>query len=254
MVRKGVVSGGAPSRWMGESVAGTSPSFWQQRARRRWRSRITVVGGGDRDPRWASTKSGVSKPRWVLWAQKTLPQRSKFKKLSGAQRRVVSQCVPNPDAIKAEAVAEVQRLQKALDALGGLGGPEVDAIKRVLKKAQEVARERPVAELVKECKEFIERSTERITKLKTELETETAVLEDSRARLTRLAAQAAPVGDRVVAQGARVLATKVNQRDPFPRSCGGVVHPRQGHGVGTGHQMSVPFNPCQITIRGSRSG
>ena len=39
----------------------------------------------------------------------------------------------NPDIVKAEAVAKVERLQKALDALGGLGGPEVDAIKRALK-------------------------------------------------------------------------------------------------------------------------
>ena len=63
----------------------------------------------------------------------------------------VSQPVrPNPDTIQAEAVAKVQRLQRALDALGDLGGPEVEAIKKALKKAQEVARERPIAELVKE--------------------------------------------------------------------------------------------------------
>ena len=63
-----------------------------------------------------------------------------------------------PDIVKAEAVAKVERLQKALDALGGLGGPEVDAIKRALKKAQEVARERPIAELIKECKELVHRA------------------------------------------------------------------------------------------------
>ena len=52
----------------------------------------------------------------------------------------VSQPVrPNPDTIQAEAVAKVERLQRALDAMGDLGGPEVDAIKRALKKAQEVA-------------------------------------------------------------------------------------------------------------------
>ena len=51
----------------------------------------------------------------------------------------------------------MERLQKALDALGSLGGP--DAIKRFLKKAQEAARERPVAELVKVCREFIDQST-----------------------------------------------------------------------------------------------
>ena len=107
----------------------------------------------------------------------------------------------NPDIVKIEAVAKVERLQKALDALGGLGGQEVDAIKRALKKGQEVARERPIAELMKECKEFIDRSTKRISKLQTDLETETGLLEDSRARLTRLEAQAAPVGDPVVVEG-----------------------------------------------------
>ena len=43
----------------------------------------------------------------------------------------------DPDTRKAEACAEVERLQKALDALGTLGGPEVEAIKKSLKKAQE---------------------------------------------------------------------------------------------------------------------
>ena len=57
------------------------------------------------------------------------------------------------------------------------------------------------------------RSTKRISKLKSDLETETGPLEDSRARLTRLEAQAAPVGDPVVAEGAQVLTLQqmVNQ-------------------------------------------
>ena len=46
----------------------------------------------------------------------------------------------DPDSRKAEAVAKVDRLQKALDALGSLQGPEVDAIKKALVKAQDVAR------------------------------------------------------------------------------------------------------------------
>ena len=46
----------------------------------------------------------------------------------------------DPDTKMSEAHAKVERLQKALDAFGNLGGPDVDAIKRSLKKAQEVAR------------------------------------------------------------------------------------------------------------------
>ena len=110
----------------------------------------------------------------------------------------------NPDTVKAEAAAKVERLQKALDASGALGGREVDAFKKALKKAQEVARERPVAELVKECTDFIERSTKRISKLKTELEAETGLLEDSRARLTRLEAQSAPAPVQPPDWGAQV--------------------------------------------------
>ena len=110
----------------------------------------------------------------------------------------------DPDTRKAEAVAKVDRLQKALDALGSLEGPEVDANKKALVKAQDVATERPVSELFKECKEFMERSTRRIAKLKSELEAETGLLEQSRARLARKVQQAAPVRDSVVGDGPQV--------------------------------------------------
>ena len=121
----------------------------------------------------------------------------------------------DPDTKMAEAHAKVERLQKALDALGNLGGPEVDAIKRSLKKAQEAARERPVGVLVKECKEFIDRSTKRITKLKAELDAETVLLQESRARLSRLEAQEVATPPTLVdtGRGAQVvnLQQMVNQ-------------------------------------------
>ena len=90
-----------------------------------------------------------------------------------------------------------ETLQKALDALGTLGGPEVDAIKKSLKKAQEAARERPIPELVKECKEFMDRSTKKISKLQAELDAEAVLLQESCARLARLEAQqpATPAGN-----------------------------------------------------------
>ena len=159
-----------------------------------------MVGGGT-SHREFRTKSEVSKPLWQI--QEAL-----------RRAKEVSQPVrPNPDTIQAEAVAKVERLQRALDALGDLGGPEVDAIKKALKKAQEVARERPIAEQVKECKDFIERSTRRVNKLKAELESETRLLEEGRARLARLVAQqATPVGERVVGCGhSSILQQMVNQ-------------------------------------------
>ena len=121
----------------------------------------------------------------------------------------------DPDTRKAEACAKVERLHKALDALGTLGGPEVEAIKKSLKKAQEAARERPIPELVKECKEFMERSTERISKLQAELDAETVLLQESRARLASLESQqaATPATPGDTARGAQVvnLQQMVNQ-------------------------------------------
>ena len=80
-------------------------------------------------------------------------------------------------------------------------------------KAQKVARERPIAELVKECKDFIERSTRRVNKLKAELESETGLLEEGRVRLARLIAQqATPVAEPVAGCGpSSTLQQMVNQ-------------------------------------------
>ena len=112
----------------------------------------------------------------------------------------------DPDTKKAEACAKAERLQKTLDALGTLGGREIEAIKKSLKKAQEAAQERPIPELVKECKEFMDRSTKRISKLQAELDAETVLLQESRARLARLESQqAAPATPGDTARGAQVV-------------------------------------------------
>ena len=73
-------------------------------------------------------------------------------------------------------------------------------------------RESHCQELVKECN-FIERSTKRNSNLKTELETETELLEDSPRSVGEVWKHAAAVGDPVVAEGARVLTLQqmVNQ-------------------------------------------
>ena len=173
-----------------------SSGLWRRRFPRRWSPRFIVVGGG------TSHREMRRKIRSLEAALSVGPEKNAAKvQIQEALRRAkeVSQPVrPNPDTIQAEAVAKVERLQRALDALGDLGGPEVDAIKKALKKAQEVARERPIAELVKECKDFIERSTRRVNRLKAELESETGLLEEGRVRLARLDAQhAMPVGEKV---------------------------------------------------------
>ena len=122
---QGVECHGAPIRRMGD--------FWQRRFRRRWSTRI-IVEEGDTSHRGRRTKSKVSNPHCGLGTG----IECRKEQIQEALRRAKegSQPVrPNPDTIQAEAVAKVARLQRALDAFGGLGGPEVDAIKKALKKA-----------------------------------------------------------------------------------------------------------------------
>ena len=170
MVRQGWFSHGAPSRWMCEGVARTSPPPPSQQ----WPMASKNTMGGDRETQsWAVVSETSGGTRQSQEPRSRIGCFGSRRQLREEQIQEVHRCAKegrqavrvNPDIVKAEAVAKVERLQKALDALGGLGGPEVDAIKRALKKAQEVARGRPIAELIKE---FIDRSTKRISKSKTE--------------------------------------------------------------------------------------
>ena len=76
------------------------------------------------------------------------------------------------------------------------------ASRKLSRRLRRLHENDPIAELVKECKDFIERSTRRVNKLKAELESETGLLEDGRVRLARLnAQQATPVGEPVAGCG-----------------------------------------------------
>ena len=97
----------------------------------------------------------------------------------------------SPDTIMVEARLKVPKLEKALEALDGTSGAEVEAIKRALVIAKSADQEKPIVELVAECKSFIERSEKRLAKLEAERVAENAMLEEGRARLARLEAQAA---------------------------------------------------------------
>ena len=70
-------------------------------------------------------------------------------------------------------------------------------------------------------------------------------------RLTRLEAQAAPVGDPVVAEGAQVLTLQqmVNQLKGERYSLSQELRRRRDLGAGKVLQMSVSFPPSQITCR-----
>ena len=68
---------------------------------------------------------------------------------------------------------------------------EVDAIKKALVKAKAAAHEKPLTEMIADCKGFIDRAEKRLEKLEAERASEAALLEEGRARLARLEAQAA---------------------------------------------------------------
>ena len=68
-----------------------------------------------------------------------------------------------PDARVAEARVKVSKLEKALNALEGTSGAEVEAIKKALVKA--AAHEKPLTELIVDCKGFIDRAEKRLVKL-----------------------------------------------------------------------------------------
>ena len=108
----------------------------------------------------------------------------------------VSQSVrPNPDSIQVETAVKVTRLQRASGAFD-VFGPEVDAIKKALKKASR-GRTRTTRRRICQRVQGFHRA-------KAELQSETGLLKAGRARLSRLEAQqAASVGEPVAGSGTR---------------------------------------------------
>ena len=112
---QGVECDGDPVRWMGESFARASSSpqssgLWRRRVPRRQIPRFIVVGGGT-SHRGIRTKSEVEAALSALGPEEIQEALRRAKEVSQPVR-------PNPDIIQAEAVAKVERLQRALDALG----------------------------------------------------------------------------------------------------------------------------------------
>ena len=102
----------------------------------------------------------------------------------------------SPEAAKTAARLKVDRLEKAVEALGDYDGPELAGLKQALKKARELAQELPIDVQITQCKEFIERSEKRLAKMEAERIAEKKLLEEGRARLARLEqAFSVPVGN-----------------------------------------------------------
>ena len=65
----------------------------------------------------------------------------------------------------------------------------MDFLKKALSKAHEAARERPLEVQIKECREFISHSEQRLARLEADRQAELALLTEGRSRLSRLESQ-----------------------------------------------------------------
>ena len=120
-------------------------------------------------------------------------QRAKAEVQKPSTQQRISQ---TPDSVVAVPREKVAKLVKVMEVLQGSTGAEVDAIRIALDRARVAAQEKPLTEQIADCKGFVERAQRRLIKLEAERDAENALLEEGRARLARLEAQAAA---RVVA-------------------------------------------------------
>ena len=89
----------------------------------------------------------------------------------------------NPDIAREMAHTKVSRLEKALEAMGDLQGPVVEALKVDLEKAKAASKKTSVEVEIDECRKFISRAERRIRELNTEREKEQVSLVDAQERL-----------------------------------------------------------------------
>ena len=164
-------------------------------------------GGSNNQPgRWRNSSwADSSKVRSFEIALNSLsPEESGARvELQAALRRAkevtqkpVQRFSTTPDVRAAEARVKVAKLGKALEALEGTDGVEVDAIKKALVKAKVAAQEKPVSEQIADCKSFHRSGREAIGEV------------GRRAR----------VGARSVAGGARTVCASGGQRRSFRSS------------------------------------
>ena len=92
----------------------------------------------------------------------------------------------NPDVAREMAHTKVSRLEKALEAMGDLQGPVVNALKADLAKARATSKKPSVEVEIDECRKFISRAERRIRELDTEREKEQVSLVEAQERLERL--------------------------------------------------------------------
>ena len=156
---------------------------------------------------WLQVLRGLRPPavRWPKAEKKVSPDPSQQRAPSAVRPtpvnggrsgrwRVSQEQRANPDTVRQEARERVAKLQRALEVLGESSGPEVDGLRTALEKARKLSAEPAVEIQITECKGFITRAEKRVAELDAQRALELASLEEGRARLQRLEAEAARKG------------------------------------------------------------
>ena len=123
---------------------------------------VPVEGGGGILP-VSTRKSAESLQLWRRWAPKKQVHGPSSRRRCNVPMQCHSLRHDSP-----EVRLKASKLEQALDALEGTNGAEVDAIKKALVKAKAAAHEKPLTEMIADCKGFIDRAEKRLEKLEAE--------------------------------------------------------------------------------------
>ena len=192
---KGWSSVPIPDGWV-QIIRGPRPKSEKWPSSKPVSSTPPTVQGGPSRGRWRNSPSVDTKVRSIQAALASLDaeETSARAELQAAPQRAKAVAQPSarfsrsPDITMAETRLKASKLEQALDALEGTNGTEVE---KALVKAKAAAHEKPLTEMIADCKGFIDRAEKRLEKLEAERASEAALLEEGRARLARLEAQAA---------------------------------------------------------------
>ena len=143
----------------------------------------------------------------------------------------------NPDEAMAAARTKVQRLERAIEALGDNESTETKWLVSALKEARRAAQERPTAVQVEECQAFIQRSQNRLLRTEQHRIAEQKELDAAMLQLTRLRRDEQSGVSSRTASASRSLVDRASR----------IASPRRRDGGGEGRvpqeAHKIPFRP-----------
>ena len=94
-----------------------------------------------------------------------------------------------PSAARDLAKNKIVQLERALEAMGGMEGPAVQAIKLELEKARTASKKPPLNVEIEEARKFITRSMRRLKEMEEERQVEERLLSEAQENLKKLLAE-----------------------------------------------------------------